>query len=51
MNKVAISKVNQQSIPTWVYVVVGVLLGIILLLIIYFLFIRKKKKKSNQKGL
>ncbi|MEQ6205552.1 DUF916 and DUF3324 domain-containing protein [Enterococcus mundtii] len=46
VNKVAISKVNQQSIPTWVYVVVGVLLGIILLLIIYFLFIRKKKKEE-----
>lgn len=46
VNKVAISEVNQQSIPTWVYVVVGVLLGVIILLIIYFLFIRKKKKEE-----
>ncbi|WP_241234766.1 DUF916 and DUF3324 domain-containing protein [Enterococcus mundtii] len=46
VNKVAITEVNQQSIPTWVYVVAGVLLGIIILLLIYFLFIRKKKKEE-----
>ncbi|WP_242543350.1 DUF916 and DUF3324 domain-containing protein [Candidatus Enterococcus mangumiae] len=46
VNKVAITEVNQQSIPTWVYVVVGVLLGIIILLLIYFLFIRNKKKEE-----
>ncbi|MFP1646929.1 DUF916 and DUF3324 domain-containing protein [Enterococcus mundtii] len=46
VNKVAITEVNQQTIPTWVYIVGGVLLGIIILLMIYFLFIRKKKKEE-----
>ncbi|OTP12385.1 hypothetical protein A5844_000618 [Enterococcus sp. 10A9_DIV0425] len=48
VNKIAITEIDQQTLPTWVFIVGGVLLALLFILLLYLWYTRKKKKEENE---
>lgn len=49
MNALTVDQGSHQSLPMWVYIVIGALLALVLLVIIWFILLKKKQKEQEDK--